>query len=153
MPQQSAGLLMCRFNNSELEFFLIHPGGPFYAKKDKGVWSIPKGLLDDGEDSLAAAQREFAEETGIIPAGDFHSIGSVKMKSGKIIQAWTFIGKWNEQDGIKSNFFALQWPPNSGKIINVPEADSARWMNFETALEHVIPVQIPFLERARNFYT
>ena len=111
MPQLSAGLLMYRQRGDEPEFFLIHPGGPFYRNKDEGVWSIPKGLAVPEEDLVAAAQREFNEETGIAPTGEFHSLGWIKMKSGKVVHAWMFSGTWDEKDGINSNTFPLEWPP------------------------------------------
>jgi predicted NUDIX family NTP pyrophosphohydrolase len=148
MPQPSAGLLMYRLAGNATEFFLVHPGGPFYAKKDDGVWSIPKGLGEPGEDFLTAAKREFAEETGLTPSGNFFPLGSIQMKSGKLVHAWLFAGEWNNEDGIRSNVFPLEWPPRSGKFISVPEADRAGWFSYDVALKKIHPSQQPFLVRA-----
>lgn len=146
---QSAGLLMCRIENRVLEFFLIHPGRPFFVKKDTGAWTIPKGLPEGDEELLATAKREFFEETGIHPSSPFHSIGSVKLKSGKVVHAWSFWGAWNPEQGIVSNFIRLEWPPRSGKYIDIPEADRGAWMSFDMAKRMINPAQIPFLERAK----
>lgn len=150
MPQQSAGLLMYRKINGELEFFLIHPGGPFWAKKNEGAWSIPKGLNEGNEELLSTAQREFEEETGIKPTDPFHSLGSVKLKSGKTIYAWLFKGDWNPKDGITSNYIDIEWPPRSKKFISIPEADRAEWMTLEKASSLINPAQIPLLKRAQE---
>jgi predicted NUDIX family NTP pyrophosphohydrolase len=147
MSANSAGLLMYRFEHSQLQFFLIHPGGPFYKNKNEGVWSIPKGIPDDGEDLLLAAQREFMEETGITPNGPFREIGVAKTKSGKVIHAWAFAGRWNETDGIVSNTFLLEWPPKSGREIEVPEADRAKWCDIEEARVLINPQQRVFLDK------
>src|SRR5688572_26006131 len=133
MSLHSAGLLMCRVNNDLLEYFLVHPGGPFYTKKEEGVWSIPKGIPEQDEELLDAARREFQEETGIVPMPPFHSIGTAKLKSGKTIHAWTFEGSWDPSQGIVSNTFPLEWPPKSRKTIQVPENDRAEWMLKERA--------------------
>ena len=130
----------------ELMFFLVHPGGPFYVKKHEGVWTIPKGLVEEGEDLLATAQREFEEETGIKPHGPFLELGTVKMKSGKIIHAWAFEGEWKEEDGIKSNTFQLEWPPKSGKMMEVPEADKGKWCTYDEAIQLIHPSQKAFIE-------
>jgi len=148
----SAGLLMCRVQGAVLEFFLVHPGGPFYARKDAGVWSIPKGLPEDGEDLDATARREFEEETGIVPEGPFHPLGTARMKSGKTIHAWAFVGAWNPADGIVSNTFELEWPPRSGKHITVPENDRAGWFTFDEAIKFIKEQQVPFLERAQALF-
>ncbi len=147
MKTVSAGLLMCR-RHHDLNFFLVHPGGPFFRNKHKGFWTIPKGLVDEGEDLLAAACREFGEETGIIPTGPYHPLGSTVMKSGKEVFAWAFAGEWDESTGIKSNTFQLNWPPRSGKTILVPEADEGKWMNYQDAVEYLHPSQQVFLDRA-----
>jgi predicted NUDIX family NTP pyrophosphohydrolase len=152
MAVLSAGLVMCRFRENELQFFLLHPGGPLYAKKNEGVWSIPKGMPEKDEDLLLAAQREFKEETGMEPTPPFHALGTVKLKSGKTIHAWAFMGEWDESSGIKSNYFDFEWPPRSGKKINIPEADRAEWMSFEKAVSLIHPNQIPLLERAREVF-
>jgi predicted NUDIX family NTP pyrophosphohydrolase len=140
---------MCRIRNNDLEYFLVHPGGPFYKNKDAGVWSIPKGLVDADEDHVAAAKREFEEETGLKSAEKLYPLGSIRMKSGKIVEAWMFIGEWDESTGITSNTFPLEWPPKSGKYIDVPEADRARWFHFDDALKAIIPAQQPFITRAK----
>lgn len=148
MPQTSAGLLMTRFRDGEREFFLVHPGGPFFRNRDEGIWTIPKGLVDPNEDLLACAIREFGEETGIVPKGPFISLDSTRMKSGKIVHAWMFEGNWDEQSGISSNHFPLEWPPGSGKNIQVPEADKAMWANTALARKLIHASQLPFLDRA-----
>lgn len=140
---------MCRHNQGHLEFFLVHPGGPFFRNKDLGVWSIPKGLPDsENEDLLETAQREFAEETGLIPTPPFHELGHIRQKSGKIVYAWAFRGEWDPTTGIQCNTFKLEWPPKSGRIQEFPEQDKAAWMTFEDAARHIIPEQLPILERA-----
>lgn len=146
MTQQSAGLLMYRHTPS-LEFFLIHPGGPFYKNKNEGFWSIPKGMPDADEDFLLAAQREFKEETGITPHGPFQDIGTAKTKSGKVIHAWAFAGDWNESNSIVSNTCFVEWPPSSGRKIEIPEADQARWFPYDEAIIHINKQQVIFLER------
>lgn len=152
MPVQSAGLLMCRKQNEKLEFFLVHPGGPFYARKNDGVWSIPKGLPEINEELQTTALREFFEETGIKPHPPFYSLGSSKLKSGKIIYAWSFLGTWDPSQGIVSNRIEIEWPPRSGRFISIPEADQAEWMDFNKAVVMINPGQVPFLERARLLY-
>src|SRR5687767_12697521 len=109
----SAGLLMYRWANEELEFFLVHPGGPFFKNKDLGVWSIPKGLPENGEDLLHTAQREFKEETGLDANPPFHALGTVQQKAGKIVHAWAFEGEWDSANGITCNSFKIEWPPKS----------------------------------------
>jgi predicted NUDIX family NTP pyrophosphohydrolase len=150
MAQLSAGLLMYRSRDTGPEFFLVHPGGPFFAKKDDGVWTLPKGLADPGEDMLETAKREFTEETGLSPKGDFQPLGEVRLKSGKIVHAWLFEGEWNEAEGIKSNTFPLEWPPRSGKFQQIPEADRGGWFDFETSLRKINAQQQPFILRARD---
>ena len=119
MPQQSAGILMHRGTGKNTEILLVHPGGPFWAKKDVGAWSIPKGLLAPGEDMLAAAKREFQEETGVLPEGDFLSLGTFKQPSGKLISAWSVLGDF-DPSGLASNDFEMEWPPKSGKRVRFP---------------------------------
>lgn len=143
---------MCRNEGQKLEFFLVHPGGPFYTRKNEGVWSIPKGLPENNETLQATAIREFFEETGIKPYPPFYSLGSAKLKSGKVIYAWSFLGKWDPSQGIVSNQFKIEWPPCSQKFIEAPEADRAEWMDFEAAVIMINPRQIPFLERAISIY-
>jgi predicted NUDIX family NTP pyrophosphohydrolase len=148
----SAGLLMCRLNDGVREFFLVHPGGPFYKNRDKGVWSIPKGLPEQGEEFLSTAQREFFEETGIRPEPPFYELGTIKQKSGKVVHAWTFEGAWDPATGIHCNTFPVEWPPRSGKTMTFPEVDKARWMDFDEAAKMILPAQRPFLERGKAVY-
>lgn len=151
MEKRSAGLLMYRYNsNNELEVFLVHPGGPFWAKKDEGAWSVPKGEYKENEKPLDAARREFAEETGsqivaFLADKDFISLSAVKQTGGKIITAWAFQGEFNSEN-IKSNIFEMEWPPKSGKMVEFPEADRAGWFNLEKAKKKISKGQIGFLE-------
>jgi len=145
MAKKSAGILLYRVKNKQPEVFLGHPGGPFFKNKDIGVWSIPKGEFDDNEDPLQAAQREFKEETGTDIEGDFIPLKPVKYKNGKIVYAWAKEGNLDPST-LRCNTFPLEWPPKSGKIIQVPELDKVEWFVFETALKKIIPAQIPFIE-------
>lgn len=140
-------MLMYRSTLSALEFFLVHPGGPFFKNLDLGYWTIPKGVPDPGEDLADTALREFTEETGITPTPPFLDIGSIKQKGGKVVKAWAFEGDWDPEAGIKCNEFILEWPPRSGKMVKFPEVDRAVWMRYEEAKEAIIKEQIPFLER------
>ena len=143
---------MYRRRKDNFEVFLVHPGGPFYSKKNEGVWSIPKGLVEDREEILQTAQREFFEETGIKPSPPFYPLDTVKLKSGKIVHAWAFEGVWEPEQGIVSNIFQLEWPPSSKKMINVPEVDRAEWMTVENATKMIHPLQTPFLTRAQQIF-
>lgn len=149
MPKISAGIILFRFQNRTLQVFLVHPGGPFWAKKDLGAWSIPKGLLDQDEDPLAAAQREFREETGFTFSGNFLQLKPVKQKSGKVINAWAVEGDWNPTE-MKSNTFSLEWPPRSGKQKEFPEVDRAAWFDIKEAKERIIPGQLGLLEELQQ---
>ncbi|MEO5976858.1 MAG: NUDIX domain-containing protein [Chryseolinea sp.] len=144
----SAGMLMCRNVDASPEFFLIHPGGPFWAHKNDGAWSIPKGLAEGNESLLDTALREFFEETGIKPVPPYHDLGRLKTKAGKILHVWSFIGEWNQQDKILSNKIKIEYPYKSGKVIEIPEADRGEWMNLEKAMKMINPSQVPFLDRA-----
>src|ERR1700761_59447 len=124
MPNLSAGILLFRRRPSGLELMLVHPGGPFWAKKDAGAWSIPKGLADEGEDLLAAAKREFLEETGMPVEGEFLDLGTHKQPGGKTIVAWAHEGDFDPAH-LKSNTFTLEWPPRSGRTAKFPEVDRA----------------------------
>lgn len=139
---------MCDLTGAQPFFFLVHPGGPFFATKTQGVWTIPKGIPEAGEDLLTAAKREFTEETGITPEPPFYSLGSITQKSGKVVHAWTFNGEWDPASGIVSNKFSMEWPPRSGKWQSFPEADEGRWMSYPTACKAIIAEQIPFLDRS-----
>ena len=130
-----------------LEFFLVHPGGPFFKNKDAGVWSVPKGLPGEGEDLLTAARREFTEETGLQSEGPYTSLGNVQQKGGKTVHCWAFRGAWDPAAGINSNTFQIQWPPKSGKLAEFPEQDKAEWMNVERAKVALIAEQFIFIER------
>lgn len=142
---KSAGLLYYRFRHGRPEVFLIHPGGPFWASKDSGAWSIPKGEFDDHEDPFEAARREFREETGFEPAGHFVPLTPVKQKSGKWIHAWAGEGEFDENQ-IISNTFEMIWPPRSGILQPFPEADKAAWFSIAEAKTKLNPGQIPFLD-------
>ncbi|HMG88964.1 MAG TPA: NUDIX domain-containing protein [Chryseolinea sp.] len=152
MAVYSAGLLMCRMQLTSLEFFLVHPGGPFFSKKNEGAWTIPKGLPEGDESMEETAHREFFEETGIRPIRPFHTIGSAKLKSGKTIYAWTFLGTWESSEGIVSNRVEIEWPPRSGKSMLINEIDRAEWMDFDKASAMINPNLVCFLERARDIY-
>src|SRR5690242_10332507 len=127
MPKLSAGLLMYRRQAGSLELFLVHPGGPLWANKDEAAWSIPKGLSEDGEDTLAAARREFQEETGFVPDGHFVELGKFKQPGGKIVQAWSIEGDCDPST-LKSNLFSMEWPPRSGIVQQFPEVDRGAWL-------------------------
>ena len=131
MAGRSAGILMFR-RKKELEVLLVHPGGPFFARKDLGAWSIPKGEYDGSEDPLAAARREFAEETGVPVHGEFLPLATIRQKGGKEVSAWAVEGDL-DADNISSNTFELEWPPHSGKVRTFPEVDSAGWFDLPTA--------------------
>jgi predicted NUDIX family NTP pyrophosphohydrolase len=143
----SAGLLMYRIRDGRLEVFIAHPGGPFFAAKDEGYWSLPKGETEPGEDLLAAAVREFKEETGIEPQTPFIELGSVKQKSGKIVHGWAFEGDWDESRPLRSNRFEIEWPPRSGKRQDFPEIDRAGFFSIAEARRKLTEAQHPFLER------
>jgi predicted NUDIX family NTP pyrophosphohydrolase len=146
MPKFSAGLLMYRRRDGSLEVFLVHPGGPFWAKKDLGSWTIPKGEYLEGEDPLQAAQREFQEETGFTAGASFTALGDLKQPSGKILTAWAFEGDCDPAQ-LKSNTFPLEWPPRSGRQTEFPEIDRGAWFPIEAAREKLLPGQRPLLDR------
>lgn len=138
--KQSAGILLYKFLNQNLHVLLVHPGGPFFAKKDEGAWSIPKGEFTEGEDALETAKREFLEETGQSIAGSFEPLEAVKQKGGKRVYAWAVEGDLDTA-AVKSNDFELEWPPRSGKIKCFPEIDRAEWFYVEEALGKILPAQ------------
>jgi predicted NUDIX family NTP pyrophosphohydrolase len=146
MAKTSAGLLMYRKRDGRLEVLLVHPGGPFWKKKDQGAWFVPKGEIEPGEDELAAARREFEEETGLKPAGEFMPLGTVKHKSGKVVVAWAFEGDC-DPSSLRSNTFTIEWPPRSGKQQEFPEVDRAEFFTAEAAKEKMIPAEFEFLLR------
>ena len=144
MPRTSAGLLMFRRRGDVLEVLLAHPGGPFWAKKDLGAWTIPKGEMATGEDELTTARREFEEETGIRPEGPFHPLGCVEQRAGKLVYAWAFEGDCDPAT-IRSNSFRVQWPPGSGQWRTFPEVDRAEWFGLDEARGRINPGQAPLL--------
>lgn len=148
MANKSAGILLYR-RNRHLELFLVHPGGPYWQKKDLGAWSIPKGEFADQEDPLAAAKREFEEETGVAPSGYFIELEPVKQKAGKIIYAWAVEGDI-DPSAVKSNVFNIEWPPNSGKRQQFPEVDKADWFGVEEAKEKINPGQATLIVQLQN---
>jgi predicted NUDIX family NTP pyrophosphohydrolase len=144
MAKVSAGILLFRRRPPGVEVMLVHPGGPFWAKKDDGAWSIPKGLADQGEDLLAAAQREFFEETGVEISGELIDLGSFKQPSGKTIVAWAHEGGFDAAL-LKSNTFLMEWPPRSGITAEFPEVDKAGWFQLDEALAKVTKGQRPII--------
>lgn len=144
--KQSAGLLLFRRTTGEIEVLLGHPGGPFWKKKDLGAWSIPKGLIALGEDPLAAARREFAEETGYKPRGEYISLGEAKQPGGKVVHAWAVESDWDAAN-LQSNDFEIEWPPRSGRLQKFPELDRAAWFAVSKARERILNGQIVFLDR------
>jgi predicted NUDIX family NTP pyrophosphohydrolase len=145
MPaRKSAGLLLYR-RKPELEVFLVHPGGPFWAKKDLGAWSLPKGEFDDGEDPLEAARREFTEETGFPIDGDFRPLTPLRQKSGKTVFAWAVEGDCDPAE-LHSNLFTMEWPPRSGKTHEFPEVDRGGWFDLAEARRRIVPGQAGFLD-------
>jgi predicted NUDIX family NTP pyrophosphohydrolase len=144
--KQSAGLLMYRSLPGRLEVFLVHPGGPFWAKKDVGAWSIAKGEYAAGESALEAAKREFQEETGFAAQGEFLSLGRVQQSGGKIVSAWAFEGDCDPAK-LVSNRCEIEWPPRSGRRIEIPEVDRAGWFSIAEARERILKSQAPFLDR------
>ena len=144
MAKTSAGILLYRHVSAGLEVLLVQPGGPFWAKKDDGAWSIPKGLAEDGEDPLVAAKREFLEETGASVEGEFVSLGAHKQPGGKTIVAWACEGHFDPAS-LKSNTFTMEWPPRSGRMAEFPEVDRAGWFSPGQALEKINKGQRPIL--------
>ncbi len=147
--KKSAGILLFKSVNNQLEIFLVHPGGPFWKNKDLGSWSIPKGEYPDGENPLEAAKREFQEETGTMLSGNFIELNPVKLKSGKLIHAWALQSDIDAAT-ITSNEFEMEWPPKSGKIKRFPEVDRGEWFTFETAVKKVNPAQVGLIEQLQK---
>jgi predicted NUDIX family NTP pyrophosphohydrolase len=146
--QTSAGLLAYRRHRG-LEVLLAHPGGPFWAKRDEGAWTIPKGVAESDVDPLAAARREFTEETGFVATGPTLPLQPVKQKSGKTVMAWAFEADF-DLAGFTSNHFEMEWPPRSGKLKSFPEIDRLGWFSYEAALEKIIAYQQPFLRELKE---
>jgi predicted NUDIX family NTP pyrophosphohydrolase len=146
MPQRSAGILMYKRAGGELRVLLVHPGGPFWAKKDLGAWSIPKGEYAAGEDPLDVARREFEEETGVAPDGDFEALGEIRQASRKIVTAYAVEGDL-DVDALVSNRFEIEWPPRTGRLQSFPEVDRAEWFSPERAREKILAAQRPLIDR------
>jgi predicted NUDIX family NTP pyrophosphohydrolase len=144
MAKTSAGILLFRRRPAGLQVLLVHPGGPFWAKKDAGSWSIPKGLANEGEDLLAAAKREFLEETGMAVEGEFLDLGRHKQPGGKTVVAFGYEADFDPA-ALRSNMFAMEWPPRSGKTAEFPEIDRAAWYSIDQALEKVGKGQAPII--------
>jgi predicted NUDIX family NTP pyrophosphohydrolase len=146
MAKQSAGLLLFREGSDHLEVLLVHPGGPFWAKKDDGAWSIPKGEFTDGENPVAAARREFEEELGAAVDGELIPLDALKQSGGKVVHAWAVRGDFDPSN-LKSNTFSMEWPPRSGRQREFPEVDRAEWFEVETARTKILKGQAPFLDQ------
>ena len=144
MPKVSAGILLFRCRPTGVEVLLVHPGGPFWAKKDLGAWSIPKGLADEGEDLLDAAKREFLEETGMVVDGEFLDLGAHKQPGGKTVVAWACEGDFDPAS-LKSNTFSLEWPPRSGRTAEFPEVDRGAWYSIDEASDKINKGQRPII--------
>jgi predicted NUDIX family NTP pyrophosphohydrolase len=153
IKKQSAGILLYRSTVPEAEVLLVHPGGPFWKNKDAGAWTIPKGEFEESGDPLAAAIREFKEETGFLIQGEFRALDPIQQKAGKIVYAWAIEGNI-DADKAQSNFFEMEWPPKSGKKQSFPEIDRACWFPLSKGREKINSAQVPLLdqlyERLRN---
>lgn len=145
MPKRSAGILLYRRNHDELQVFLVHPGGPFWAKKDLGAWTIPKGEYTEAEEPLTAAVREFQEETGFSLSGEFLSLGNIRQLSGKIVSAWAIEGDCDPEK-LVSNTCEIDWPPRSGKKLEIPEVDRGAWFTLDEARVRILNTQTSFLD-------
>jgi predicted NUDIX family NTP pyrophosphohydrolase len=153
MPKKlSAGIVLYRIRQDRPEVFLVHPGGPFWTNKDDGAWSIPKGEFDEKDDPLAAARREFFEETGCTIDGKFHALTPVKQPSGKLICAWAVEGDVDVTK-LSSNYFSIEWPPRSGKHQEFPEVDRGGWFDLREAEEKLLRGQRPLLDQLRTLVT
>jgi predicted NUDIX family NTP pyrophosphohydrolase len=146
MPKRSAGLLVFRRRAGALEVLLVHPGGPLWAKRDLGAWSIPKGEIEAGEDPLAAAQREAAEEIGLRAAGPFVALGAIRQRGGKEVQAWATEAEFDPA-ALESGEIELEWPPRSNRRQRFPEIDRAAWFGLDEARRRILPSQAPLLDR------
>jgi predicted NUDIX family NTP pyrophosphohydrolase len=142
----SAGLLLFRRTPKGLELFLAHPGGPFWKSRDAGAWTIPKGVAEAGEDPLAAARREFQEETGVHPQGPFIPLGTIRQKAGKLVHAWAWEGDADPAQ-VTSNIMRTEWPRGSGRWLTFPEVDRCAWFDARTAREKINPAQAEFISR------
>ena len=145
MARVSAGLVMYRRRDGAVEVLLVHPGGPFWKNKDEGAWSIPKGEPGEGEELLAVARREFEEELGFAPSGEFRPLPPIRQKGGKVVHAWSFEGDCDPAT-IRSNTFTMEWPPRSGKQATFPEVDRADFFDLPTARRKINPAQVALLD-------
>jgi predicted NUDIX family NTP pyrophosphohydrolase len=145
VPQRSAGILLYRRKGRGIEVLLVHPGGPFWAKKDEGAWTIPKGVIEPGEDAIAVARREFEEETGLRPEGELIVLGSFAQSRAKTIDIWAVEGDFDPA-ALKSNTFSMEWPPRSGRMATFPEVDRAQWFTPEEAAAKILKGQRPVVE-------
>ena len=152
MAAKSAGILVYRIREGNLEVLLVHPGGPFWAKKDAGAWTIPKGEIHEQEDPLVAARRELLEETGLAIEGRFIALAPIRQKAGKIVQAWAVEGDC-DADAIRSNLFSMEWPPKSGQTREFPEVDRAAWFGLPEARRKVLEAQTPLLDELERVVT
>jgi predicted NUDIX family NTP pyrophosphohydrolase len=153
MARRSAGILLHRWRGDVLEVLLVHPGGPMWARRDGGAWSIPKGEYERSDDPLAAARREFEEELGVAaPDGPVEDLGAVRQKSGKLVHAWAIRGDL-DAEAITSNTCEVEWPPRSGKTIEIPEVDRAEWFSLKTARDKINPAQHMLLDRLERLLT
>ena len=154
MPRnkQSAGLLLFRRRGNAVEVLLVHPGGPWWARKDDGAWSIPKGEVNDHEDALAAARREVEEETGARPSGSFISLSPVRQTGGKIVHVWAVESDFDPAS-LKSNLFEMEWPPKSGNRRSFPEVDRAGWFDLATAAHKILSSQAIVLKHLEDRLT
>ncbi len=146
MKKHSAGLLLYSRRGGELKVLLAHPGGPFWARKDKGAWTIPKGVIEADEAPLDAAIREFTEETGFPVSGNFVGLGEIVQRGGKLVEAWAVEGECNPAE-LKPFLFEMEWPPRSGRMASFPEIDRVVWFTLDEAREHILPSQLPFIDR------
>jgi predicted NUDIX family NTP pyrophosphohydrolase len=146
MAARSAGILLFRRRPEGPEVLLVHPGGPFWARRDVGAWSVPKGEPDEGEDALDCARREFQEETGSTPPAELVPLGEVRQRGGKRVQAWAGEGDLDPA-GVTSSVFEMEWPPRSGRLQSFPEIDGAAWFGLAEARERLLPAQLPLLDR------
>ena len=149
MGKKSSGLLLFRNVSGRLEVLLVHSGGPFWAKKDDGTWSIPKGEFDDNEDPLSAAKREFEEEAGMSPTGEFIRLEPLRQPGGKLVYAWAVNADFDPAT-LRSNTFSMEWPPNSGRQQEFPEIDQAAWFTSDAAKRKLLKGQVPFLEQLQK---
>lgn len=145
MAAKSAGILLYRSTAHGLEVLLVHPGGPFWARRERGAWSIPKGEVDEGEDPLAAARRELHEETGFSSEGPALPLGEIRQRGGKLVRAWA-VESDADPAALRSNTFELEWPPRSGRVRSFPEVDRAAWFDLGEARRRILPAQAPFLD-------